>query len=393
MNKPFSDPGTIHPMSAESVNFKNGMIVTADDLGAAMMYPVALMQTVNRAVFGCGVVCGFELRPDPELCGRKGPCDPCAKDGTEGNRQAYPNFVVEIGRGAALDCAGLPIEICKPVRFDIAPESCGCDSQGGTVCILARRVSASEAPRGNCCDTGAVPQCSRQRDHVEIRAFTPDKLPHQVCMRAPDRPKDDGCGNGQTSDDAYPAPSVPATPSAPTAARGRETREEVIVTGSRRPSLCDCLKTCGDCDCCGEGWVLLGCVTLCEGGILVDSFDGDRAYRMRRWIKPIACACDNEKTPEKTTVEQAQTLAKDARLIEAMKVADPQILTKLDQIVTTKSQRAMFRAMDVRNLEHFEVLIETRAPMLKEAFGLSDTSDRLDEYLAKAREMKAKDTL
>lgn len=375
MNKPFSDPGTMHPMSAESVNFKNGMIVTADDLGAAMMYPVALMQSVNRAVFGCGVVCGFELRPDPELCGRKGPCDPCAKEGTEGNRLAYPNFVVEIGRGTALDCAGLPIEICKPVRFDVAPESCGCDSQGGTVCILVRRVSASVAPRGDCCDTGAVPHCSRQRDQVEIRAFTSNRLPDHVCMRVPDSTKDDGCGDDQTGNDANPATSV----SAP-------------ATGTRRPSLCDCLKTCGDCDCCGEGWVLLGCVSLCEGGIVVNSFDGDEAYRMRRWIKPIACVCDTERTPENTTVTKATTLAKDVRLIEAMKTEDPQILTKLDQIVTTKSQRAVFRAMDVRNLEHFQVLLETRAPMLKEAFGLSDTSDKLDEYLAKVKEMKAKDT-
>jgi hypothetical protein len=224
---------------------------------------------------------------------------------------------------------------------------------------------------------------------VEIRAFAPDRLPDHVCMRETERPQDDGCGDGQTGDDANPVPSVPA----PAAGAARDTTEEVVVTGTRRPSLCDCLKTCGDCDCCGEGWVLLGCVTLCEGGIVVDSFEGDEAYRMRQWIKPIACVCDTEKTPEKTTVTKAETLAKDMRLIEAMKMEDPQILTKLDQIVTTKSQRAVFRAMDVRNLEHFEVLLETRAPMLKAAFGLSDTSDKLDEYLAKVREMKTKDTL
>ena len=392
MNKPFSDSGTVYPMSAESVNFKNGMIVTADDLGTAMMYPVSLMQTVNRAVFGCGVVCGFELKPDPELCGRTAPCDPCAKEGSDGNTLAYPNFIVQIGKGTALDCAGLPIEICKPQRFDLAPETCGCDTEGGTVCILVRRVSAPEAPRGDCCDpAGAVPACSRQRDHVEIRAFTRDKLPDHVCMREPDRPSDDDCGDQRAS--------APTGASGATAANNPDNQgpEVVVVTGTRRPSLCDCLKSCGDCDCCGEGWVLLGCVELCAGGIKVESLVDNRPYQLRQWIKPIACACgdndvdhDDEKTVTGNVI-QGTMLEKDARLMRVMLSEDPQINEKLASIVTTKNHLATFKAMDVRNLDHFELLIESRATMLKEALGLSQTSDRLDEYIEKAKEIRTKD--
>src|SRR3712207_7968381 len=48
----------------ERVRFHDGMLVSADDLVAATDYPVSLLQSVLRAYFGCGVVCGLDLRPD-----------------------------------------------------------------------------------------------------------------------------------------------------------------------------------------------------------------------------------------------------------------------------------------------------------------------------------------
>ena len=180
MTTAFSDPGATHPMSAESVNFKDGMIVTADDLRTAMHYPVALMQALNKAVYGCGVVCGFELKPDPELCGREGRCDTCKDD----SEVTYPNFIVEVGRGTALDCYGLPIELCKPVRVDVSPETCGCDEKGGIVCLFIRRTSASEAPRGNCCAQTDAPRRLLAPTRPRSDQSIPPRQRTRTCLHA-----------------------------------------------------------------------------------------------------------------------------------------------------------------------------------------------------------------
>ena len=51
-------------------------------------------------------------------------------------------------------------------------------------------------------------------------------------------------------------------------------------------ALCDCLKTCPECDCCGDAWVLLGCVRLGEHGIQPINDD-----KWRKHVKPIECVC------------------------------------------------------------------------------------------------------
>ena len=368
MNKPASNLGKTVPMKAESVNFTNGMIVTADDLSAAMTYPVALMQLVNRAVFGCGVVCGFELRPDPDLCGKTKPCDSCSDDSTV---MAYPSLTVEIGRGTALDCSGLPVELCKPVRFDVGDEQCGCNPLEGKVCIFIRRVSSAEAPRGDCCGpTAGSVQCSRLQDHVQIRAFPADEGPEHACMHPFDSPggKDEGCGNAEVDTQREK--------------RWREHKE-----------VCDCLTTCKDSDCCGEGWILIGCLELCKGGIVAESFgklreDGSEAvlfdqppYSNRKWIKTIECSCREVEVKKLEDsayrVQQAEALA----LTDA--TPDPDIENKLKAIVENDSRVAILKLLGILNLEHFRWILKNKQELLKQACGLS-TNEKLDEWDEKA---------
>lgn len=193
-------PAKTKPTDIESVTFRDGMIVTADDLDAAMRYPASLLHTVLRAYLGCGVVCGLALRP---------------KQSTGGG------WVLCVDRGVAIDCRGYPIELCGPVELDLSPDACACDEPPGKVCIAIRRATSAEAPRDVCsCDVDKPRfDCRRVRDHVVVKAFTAAELyalSGTVCQR---------------------------------------------TAASAKVPVCDALTACPACAS-GDSWILLGCVTL-----------------------------------------------------------------------------------------------------------------------------------
>ncbi|EEE36159.1 hypothetical protein RKLH11_3761 [Rhodobacteraceae bacterium KLH11] len=320
-------PSTIVPMRSMAVNFTYGMIVNDTDLTAAMHYPVQLMQAVNRAVYGCGVVCGFMFDPDPDICGQIVDCDPCDPDGNSNGKKAYRGFKVQVGRGTAINCEGLPIEICEPAIVDVSPDPCAkkCEDDKDTswVCIVARRAEADEAPRSDCCSDDQEPSCARKRDHVELRAFAPDKLPEFTCQYWPDKPGSAcGCGDGQNS----------------TVGGAARNPEDVHM------DMCKCLIQCDPCDCCGEGWVLLGCVEICETGVLVENFRQPgkyglgpypmAPYKHRQMIKPIECMCRERWNVQNVDVqamtladitEKVETAFKDVTLSDQKKLTGPQM--------------------------------------------------------------------
>ncbi|WP_222271570.1 hypothetical protein [Modestobacter marinus] len=200
-------PETTKPTTIEAVTFRDGMIVTADDLDAAMRYPTSLLLTVFRAFFGCGVVCGLELR---------------LKQPTGGG------WVLCIDRGVAVDGHGHPIELCAAVELDLSPEACACEPPPDKVGIAVRRITSDQAPHDACtCDLDEPRfDCRRVRDHVVVKAFTEPELEalgDRICRR--------------TADDKTP--------------------------------VCTVLTACSP-DACGESWILLGCVTLDKdkGGIV-----------------------------------------------------------------------------------------------------------------------------
>ncbi len=203
-------PETTKPTTIEAVKFRDGMIVTADDLDAAMRYPTSLLRTVFRAYFGCGVVCGLTLRPKQTGGG---------------------GWMLCIDRGVAIDGHGYPIELCAPVELDLSPEACACEPPPAKVCIAVRRVTSDEAPRDACtCGLDEPPcDCRRVRDHVLVKAFTEpelDALGDRVCRR---------------------------------------------TAGDKTP-VCTALTACSACAC-GESWILLGCVTLGKDKGIVDPPD------------------------------------------------------------------------------------------------------------------------
>jgi hypothetical protein len=272
---------------------------------------------------------------------------------------AYDGFTIEIGRGTALDCSGLPVELCKPVRFDISSKHCCHDVVEGEVCIYIRRMSSAEAPRGDCCSSGSRVQCSRLQEHVEIRAFPKGgPEPKHACMR----PFESATGSGSGCENT-----------------GGSTQGQNTNTTPVAEEICDCLASCNDSDCRGEGWILLGCLELCKTGIVISSFDDAKKYRKR--IKTIECFC-----PE----VEPQSAATQARATSSLgslrnRTPDPDIEQKMMKIVNNKERVATLMLAGVINMEHFGLVLEQEQSRLQQAFDLQ-TSDKLKEWGKKATE-------
>ena len=245
-------PETTKPTTIESVKFRDGMIVTADDLDAAMRYPASLLHTVLRAYFGCGVVCGLGLRVKKRSDGK-------------------PRWVLCVDRGVAIDCHGQPIELCVPGRARPQPgRRAPARTPPPEVCVAVRRITSDEAPHDGCtCDVDDPRfDCRRVRDHVVVKAFTRtelEALPGTVCQR--------------------PKPAKPAAgPGAENPPNGGE--ESLSGDGKSWKTLCEALTACSSCTC-GACWILLGSVTLnAEKGIV-----GGPEFGERQWVKPIEVLC------------------------------------------------------------------------------------------------------
>lgn len=249
----------------ERVKFRDGMIVTAEDLEAAMLYPSSMLHIVLRSYFGCGIVCGLDLKPDPKAGGAS-------------------TFVVCLSKGVAFDCNGYPLELCGPVKLDLSPDACSCEDPPEEVCIAIRRVTSDEAPHDGCSCSTDDPrfQCSRVRDHVMVKAFLPDELVElNSCLCAKPAPvgEDEDCDDDDdVKEDGRD---------------GSDGRGEPSGRPQALPGLCDCLTTCTDCGCCDESWILVGCVRLKQEGIV--RVDTSR----RQYVKPIDCLCERTDQYEK----------------------------------------------------------------------------------------------
>ena len=112
----------IRPTSLQTTKFRDGMVITADDLDTAMRYPLAVFQTLIRAYFGCGVICGLKIH-------LKKP-HPGAKDSKDYKDGKKPPVVICLDRGTALGCDGFPIELCAPVSLPLTLDPC-CDDPVG----------------------------------------------------------------------------------------------------------------------------------------------------------------------------------------------------------------------------------------------------------------------
>lgn len=263
MNQTTTKSRVSRPSSTEAVQFTDGMLVTADDLQAAMHYPLSVVQVLLRSYFGCGIVCGLKVTDPNE--GR--PQD--TRPGCEPER----GYVVKVGPGVALGCDGYPIELCSELKLDLSPDPCGCPVDATETRFLAiRRERAAEpSGRGGCgggcgCDcgsgSGSQQQCTRQRDHILVQAFP--AAPTGACMNPPRSQDDRGeCEPADTADEPQ--------------------------------GLCECMHECADCDRCAEPWVVIAILEVDGDGIVAGSINRADLVETeggRRYVKPIACLCE-----------------------------------------------------------------------------------------------------
>lgn len=94
--------------TATRTRFFHGMLLTDEHLRAEQDYHRQARKRFNRHLFGSGIVCGLQVeRQETGLC-------------------------IKVHPGAALDCCGNLIEVCKCVTIDLSKE---CKERYGSDCI------------------------------------------------------------------------------------------------------------------------------------------------------------------------------------------------------------------------------------------------------------------
>ena len=141
--------------------FGPGMLLQHDDLEQLSAYTRELSRLMFRSLFGCGVVCGLEVKPEP-MHGKG----------------------IVVSSGLALDCAGDPIYLPndQPITID---EHCIPGNAQHLWVVLCSRPTCC-APRTPACasDEEESPSvCTRERDGYEIRIVS--ALPECACHCEP----------------------------------------------------------------------------------------------------------------------------------------------------------------------------------------------------------------
>jgi hypothetical protein len=218
----------------ERPRYAPGLLLEDDDLTAAVEYTRNLMRLMFRSLFGCGVICGLQVKARL-ICNAS-------------------KIEVSITRGVALDCLGNPIEIPKDLTITYDPQCAPLPDELWVVACYAEKCCQ---PRDVSCsaDDDGHPVATRIMDSFEVRLY--DKRPKCVCScEPPDLAKHSagGCCDEEDSSDA----------SAETTTAEAQARSEI---DSELPPECKCYADhfagkC-DCDCCCP-CVLVGNVYLDE---------------------------------------------------------------------------------------------------------------------------------
>lgn len=248
--------------------FSPGLLLRDSDLNSAVDYGRTAIQLVLRNLFGCGVICGYEVTGWIDTC----------------------NILqVTVARGLALDCVGNPIELTAAQTLKVidkcAPEL-PCE-----IWVVIRARECNSLPREVSCapeDGATSTVCTRVCDGYEIRLLT--ELPECVCgcVHKPHEPPPDKCCD-------EPKGRTPEQNAALERMHKRlhrwdecdederKRRFQEMQEGARR---CDRDHRLGICNCaCCCDWVVLARLLCCE------ERDQKREYRVdhtvRRFIRPV----------------------------------------------------------------------------------------------------------
>jgi hypothetical protein len=248
--------------------FSPGLLLRDSDLNSAVDYGRTAMQLVLRNLFGCGVICGYEVSGGVDNCNV---------------------LQVTVGRGLALDCVGNAIELTVAQTLKVA-DKCGpelpCE-----IWVVIRARECNSSPREVSCapeDGATSTVCTRVCDGYEIRLLT--ELPECVCgcIHKPHEPPPEKCGNepqGRTLEQTEALERMQKRVQRwdECDEDERKRRRQEMQEGARRCDRDHRLGVC-NCACCCE-WVVLARLLCCE------ERDQKRDYRVdhtvRRFIRPV----------------------------------------------------------------------------------------------------------
>ncbi|MEO8519797.1 MAG: hypothetical protein ABI603_00455 [Acidobacteriota bacterium] len=247
-----SVPSTKGTSTLVRPRFAPGMLLQHDDLDQISDYTRDLTRLLFRSFFGCGVICGLIVKPDPK----------CGQD------------AIIIGAGIGLDCAGDPIYVPRDARV-VLDENCE-RNPNDVLWVVLCATSRCCAPRPSMCpgddDEDDSTSCTRERDGFEIRVV-------------PQRPR---CACSCVSDEPQQDPAVPVAVAV--AAVPRSSARDCRCADPNDPCYKDhYLGICGcGCDDCARG-SSCDCILLAK---LTRKGDGDAAtwavdHSVRRFIRPV----------------------------------------------------------------------------------------------------------
>ncbi|MDM0085097.1 hypothetical protein QTI17_31375 [Variovorax sp. J31P179] len=244
-------------------HFTEGLLLQDDDLTAGVTYTRALSRMMFRTLFGCGVLCGLEVKPPKLECGK---------------------LKIDVDKGLALDCLGDPVELPKSVTIEI--DVCKV-AVGNELWIALKQKEKCCAPRTAVCtpDEDDPPSvCTRERDQYELCVFS-NRPPCSCGCAALTPPAATGESTPITKKSGAKATAAPATPPTST----EPTKETWPLPNT--PCLCNqrtATGACYDkhylgecpCDCCECEWIVLAKAST-DGNIWkVD-------HSVRRFVRPV----------------------------------------------------------------------------------------------------------
>ncbi|MET0654284.1 MAG: hypothetical protein ABWY94_01765 [Pseudoxanthomonas sp.] len=264
-------------------HYSPGLLLQDDDLTQAVDYTRELSRVLFRSFFGCGVICGLEVKAYEE-CGK---------------------LHVDIAKGIGLDCHGDPVEVPALQTLLVDP-TCG-PKIPDSFCVVLRRNERCCAPRTAICgdEEEPAPVCTREREGFEIR----------ISAECPEC----GCGCQEQARTPAPPPPDPAftpAPAAPPAAARLIAKKKTVPARAAAAPLvesstvvmqtldngrrhdCRCADPTRDCyvdhyagkcacDCCDSEWIVLAKATR-------STENNGEAWRVdhsvRRFIRPVLMA-------------------------------------------------------------------------------------------------------
>jgi hypothetical protein len=257
----------------ERPRYSPGLILEDSDLTSAVDYTQSLSRLLFRNLFGCGVICGLNVKIDTD-CGLN----------------------VTVSPGLALDGCGDPLQLPAPVTIAFDKKKADQISKDGSVfwVTLCGKEKLCQ-PRALVCeadDYDGVTQATRIRSLSELSISF--EKPECICG-CPDPDQKPGAAQGTSA-------SAAAGP-----VSGRDTCVDDHATRVDCAEDCGCGTAC-DCGCC----VLLARVSFAVGK---ESPDGKWTVQhkgVRRLVRPAMVADRDPFAPPATTDEAIQAPPKSA---------------------------------------------------------------------------------